>query len=458
MTDRPGRVVRTRPSSAIAGAFLVAMGIGTVLLSLPAATHGEGRTPLMTALFTSVSAVSVTGLGVVDTDTYWTLFGEITIMVLVQAGGVGIMTTATLLGLLVSRRLGLRLQLTAQTETKVFGLGEVRKVLAGITALSLGTELVVAVPMALRFHLAYDEPFGRAAYLGFFHAVMAFNNAGFALYPNSVVDFATDPFICAPIVLAVVVGGIGFPVLLEVARRVRPPRRTVGSARSASAGRWTLHTRITVITYAVLSAVGAAAFLVLEWRNTLGGFSVAGKVVAGLFHGAMPRSAGFNSIDVAAMEPVTLFLNDVLMFIGGGSAGTSGGIKVTTFAVLAFVIWAEVRGEPTVHVGGRRISSALQREALTVALLAVGVVAVGTTALLMISRAPLDLVLFETVSAFGTVGMTTGLSAQLPVAGQLVVVVLMFIGRLGPITLATALALRERPRRYELPEERTIIG
>jgi trk system potassium uptake protein len=445
--ERSGRVVRTRPSSAIAGAFLVAMGIGTVLLSLPAATHAEGRTPLMTALFTSVSAVSVTGLGVVDTDTYWTLFGEITILALVQAGGVGIMTTATLLGLLISRRLGLRLQLTAQTETKVFGLGEVRKVLAGITALSLATELVVAVPMALRFHLAYDESFGRAAYLGFFHAVMAFNNAGFALYPNSVVDFATDPFICVPIVVAVVVGGIGFPVLLEIARRVRSPH-----------GRWTLHTRITVITYAVLAVLGTVAFLVLEWRNTLAGFSGGGKLVAGFFHGAMPRSAGFNSIDVAAMEPVTLFLNDILMFIGGGSAGTSGGIKVTTFAVLAFVIWAEVRGEPTVHVGGRRISTALQREALVVALLAVGVIAVGTTVLLMLSQAPLDLVLFETISAFGTVGMTTGLSAQLPAAGQLVVVVLMFIGRLGPVTLATALALRERPRRYELPEERTIIG
>ncbi|WP_181781751.1 TrkH family potassium uptake protein [Pseudonocardia pini] len=447
--ERPGRVVRHRPASAIVGAFVVAAAAGTVLLSLPVATESGARPPLMTALFTAVSAVSVTGLGVVDTATYWSSFGEVAILALVQAGGVGIMTSATLLGLLISRRLGLRLQLTAQTETRVFGLGEVRRVLGGILLLSLGTELVVAAPMAVRFATEYGESPGRAAYLGIFHAVMAFNNAGFALYADSVVSFATDPWICVPIVVAVVVGGIGFPVLLEIARRVRSPH-----------GRWTLHTRLTVSTYLALGVVGFVGFLVLEWSNagTVGGLGVGGKLLVGFFQGAMPRSAGFNSIDVVAMEPVTLFLNDLLMFVGGGSAGTSGGIKVTTFALLAYVIWAEVRGEPTVHVGGRRVSSALQREALTVALLAVGTVAAGTVVVLTMSRAPLDLVLFEVVSAFGTVGMTTGLSAELPAAGQAVILVLMFLGRLGPVTLATALALRQHTRRYELPEERTIIG
>jgi trk system potassium uptake protein len=447
--DRPGRVVRHRPAAAIVSAFLLAALIGAVVLTLPVATtSGEGA-PVLTALFTAVSAVSVTGLSVVDTDSYWSLFGELTILVLVQAGGVGIMTSATLLGLLISRRLGLRLQLTAQTETRVFGLGEVRRVLGGILLVSLGTELLVATPMAVRFATEYGESNARAVYLGFFHAVMAFNNAGFALYPDSVVAFATDPWICVPIVLAVVVGGIGFPVLIEIGRRVRSPH-----------GRWTLHTKITVVAYAILAVIGTLGFLAFEWANpaTIGGLGVGGKLVVGFFQGAMPRSAGFNSVDIAALEPVTLFLNDILMFIGGGSAGTSGGIKVTTFAVLAFVIWAEIRGEPTAHVGGRRIPAALQREALTVALLAVGVVVAGTVVLLTISRAPLDLVLFEVVSAFGTVGMTTGLSAQLPDGGQVVVMLLMFLGRLGPITLASALALRERVRRYELPEERTIIG
>ncbi len=172
----------------------------------------------------------------------------------------------------------------------------------------------------------------------------------------------------------------------------------------------------------------------------------------------MPPSAGFNSLDLAHYEPTTWLDNYVLRFIGGGSAGTAGGIKVGTFALLGFVILAEIRGEPTVHMLGRRLPAEAQRQALTVALLAVGVVMSATVALLAMSSFRLDEVLFEAVSAFGTVGLSTGITAKFPVAGQLVLVALMFIGRLGPITLASALALRERPRRYELPEERPIVG
>jgi Trk-type K+ transport system membrane component len=185
---------------------------------------------------------------------------------------------------------------------------------------------------------------------------------------------------------------------------------------------------------------------------------VPGKLLVGAFHGVNPRTAGFNSLDVAQLTPASLLVTDFLMFIGGGSAGTAGGIKVTTFALLAFVIAAEIRGEPSVHVLGRRLSAEVQRQALTVALLGVGAVAASTFALLLITGFPLDAVLFETISAFGTVGMSTGITAAIPPAGQVLLAVLMFIGRLGPITLAAALALRERARRYELPEERPIVG
>lgn len=430
--------------------FAVAAAVGTLLLMLPAATESGVSTPLVAALFTAVSAVCVTGLIVVDTPTYWSTFGELVILGLIQVGGVGIMTLATLLGLLIARRVGLRLQLTAQAETKTLGLGEIRQVVGGVLLLSVVIEFIVAVPLTLRFALAYDEPSGRAIYLGVFHAVSAFNNAGFALFTDSIIPFATDPFICVPIVVAVVLGGIGFPVLFEVSRRVRTP----------SGRRWTLHTRVTVITYGVLAVVGIAVFLLAEWRNsaTIGGYDVGGKLVVGLFHGIMPRTAGFNSIDVGEMYPATLLVTDILMFIGGGSAGTAGGIKVTTFALLAFVIFAEVRGEPTVHVGDRRLPVPVQRQALTVALLGVGLVAVGTVTLLSITDFRLDDVLFEVVSAFGTVGLSTGITADLPASGMLVLTALMFLGRLGPITLASALALRERERRYELPEERTIVG
>ncbi len=438
-----------RPAAAVVAGFAVAAAIGTALLMLPVTTETGQSADFVTAVFTAVSAVCVTGLIVVDTPAYWSTFGELAILGLIQAGGIGIMTLATLLGLLIARRMGLRLQLTAQTETKSLGLGEVRQILGGVLAISLVIELLVAVPLVTRFALFYDEPLGRALYLGGFHAVSSFNNAGFALFTDNMVPFATDPWICVPIALASIAGGIGFPVLFELGRRLR--RRT---------SRWSLHVRVTVITYAILVLVGIAAFLIAEWRNpgTIGPVDVGGKLVIGFFHGIMPRTSGFNSVDIGQMNPATLLITDVLMFIGGGSAGTAGGIKVTTFALLAFVMLAEVRGEPTVHVLGRRLPTTVQRQALTVALAGIGLVMVSTVTLLSISDFGLDAVLFETVSAFGTVGLSTGITDDLSAAGQLVLTALMFLGRLGPITLASALALRERGRRYELPEERTIVG
>ena len=438
-----------RPAAAVVIGFAAAVAVGTFLLMLPIATEDGSAAGLVTALFTAVSAVCVTGLVVVDTATFLSTFGELAVLGMIQVGGIGIMTLATLLGLLIARRVGLRLQLTAQAETKALGLGEVRLVVVRILATSAIIESVTALLLTARFAVFYAEPPGRAVYLGVFHAVSAFNNAGFALFTDNMIRFATDPWICLPLGLATVLGGLGFPVLFELGRRLRG--RTT---------RWSLHLRITVITYAVLFVVGVAAFLLGEWTNpaTLGPVDVGGKIVIGVFHGIQPRTAGFNSVDVGRLDPSTLLITDVLMFIGGGSAGTAGGIKVTTFALLAFVMLAEVRGEPTVHVLGRRLPVGIQRQALTVALAAVGLVMVSTLTLLEISSFGLDAVLFETVSAFATVGLSTGITAALPVPGQLVLAALMFLGRLGPVTLASALALREHERRYELPEERTIVG
>jgi trk system potassium uptake protein TrkH len=437
----PGRVV-------VAGFALVTVA-GTVLLVLPIAAEDGQATSLISALFTAVSAVCVTGLVVVDTPTHWSGFGEAVILCLIQIGGLGVMTLASVLAMLVARRMGMRMQLFAQAETKALGLGDVRQVVIGVIRLSLTIEAAVAVLLGLRFALRYDEPVWDAVYLGVFHAVSAYNNAGFALYSDSLISFATDPFILIPIIVAVVIGGLGFPVIAEVLRR-----------RERRGRRWSLHTRITVLTYGGLIAVGTLAVTLAEWRNpnTLGPLDLHHKLLVGLSHGVMPRTAGFNSLDLAHFEPTTLLVNDVLMFIGGGSAGTAGGIKVGTFALLGFVILAEIRGEPTVHMLGRRLPAEVQRQALTVALLAVGVVMSATVALLAMTSFRLDEVLFEAVSAFGTVGLSTGITGKLPVGAQVVLVALMFIGRLGPITMATALALRERPRKYELPEERPIVG
>jgi trk system potassium uptake protein len=445
----PDEGLLRKPAAAVVAGFAAAVAVGTVVLALPVATEAGTPAGLVTALFTAVSAVCVTGLVVVDTPTYWSGFGELAILGMIQVGGIGIMTLATLLGLLIARRIGMRLQLTAQAETKTLGLGDVRLVVVRVLLVSLIVEAVTAAVLTARFGLFYDEPAGRAVYLGLFHAVSAFNNAGFALFTDNMMSFATDPWICMPMGAATILGGIGFPVLFELGRHLR------GQAR-----RWSLHFRVTVGTYAILFVVGVTAFLLGEWTNpgTLGPIDVGGKMVISVFHGIQPRTAGFNSVDIAELGTPTLLITDVLMFIGGGSAGTAGGIKVTTFALLAFVMLAEIRGEPTVHVLGRQLPAAIQRQALTVALAAVGLVMVSTVILLEISDFGLDAVLFEAVSAFATVGLSTGITDDLPIAGQLVLAALMFLGRLGPITLASALALREHERRYELPEERTIVG
>ncbi len=442
------RPIKSHPARTVVIGFGGAVLFGTFLLSLPFATAAGESAGLVTALFTATSAVCVTGLSVVDTGTYWSLFGELAILGLMQIGGLGIMTLASLLALIVSRRLGLRMQLTAQAETRALGIGDVRGLIIRVITFSLLFELVVAVILAARLMLRYDQPLTRAIYHGVFHSIAAFTNGSFSLYPDSMVRFVTDAWICLPLAIAVIIGGIGFPVIFELRRRWRTPRR------------WSLHTKITLWVSAVLLIGGAFLITVIEWANpaTLGPLGVPGKLLAGFFHGTVPRTAGFNSVDVGQMHPETLLITDVLMFIGGGSASTAGGIKVTTFALLAFVLIAEIRGEPSVHVMGRRLSPGTQRQALTVALLSVGVVMSATIVLLIITPFRLDAVLFETISAFGTVGLSAGVTAQLPAAGQLIFVLLMFIGRLGPITLASALALRERRRRYELPEERPIVG
>jgi trk system potassium uptake protein TrkH len=449
------RLTRAHPARLGVAAFAVAILIGTGLLTLPPAAEDGTATNPLTALFTATSAVCVTGHVVVDTGTYWSGFGQGVILAMIQLGGFGIMTFASLLGLLVSGRLKLRLQLTAQAETKTLGIGEVRRVLLGVAATTIAVELAVGAILALRFRLGYGQGIGDAVYSGFFHAISAFNNAGFGLHADSLMGYADDPWITLPVITAVILGGIGFPVLLEL---LRGRRR---GTRSRAARRWSLHTRLTLATTAVLLLAGFVLTLGLEWANpgSLGPLSWPHKILNGFFHSATTRTAGFNTIDVAALEPATLLGTSVLMFIGGGSAGTAGGIKVTTFAVLAAAIIAEARGDTSVEIMGRRLAPAALRQALTVALLGVGLVIAATLVLLTVAEEePFEAVLFEAVSAFGTVGLSTGITADLPGTGQIVLIGLMFIGRLGPITLASALALRERGRRYELPEERPVIG
>lgn len=444
-----GSLLRLRhPAQYVVVAFVAATLFGTALLLIPGATEPGQSTDPLDALFTATSAVCVTGLTTVDTATHWSAFGEGVILVLIQIGGFGIMTLSSLVAVLLAGKIGLRQRMVAAAESGTLDLGDVRRVVVGVAKLSLSVEALVALVLAARFWLTHGEPFGRSVYLGVFHAVSAFNNAGFALFGDNLVGFATDPVVLGIVALAVIVGGIGYPVLLEIARNPRRPRR------------WNLHAKITVLGTAVLLVGGWALLLWIEWTNpaTLGSLSTFDSTTNALFHSAMPRTAGFNSIDVAGMREPSRLLTEVLMFIGGGSASTAGGIKVSTFALLGWVMWAEARGDTDVVAFGRRIPTSAQRQALTVALLAVGLVVAGSMALMAVSPLGRADVFFEAISAMGTVGLSTGVTPLLPGSGQVIVVALMLLGRVGPVTLFAALVLRERQRLYRHPEERPIIG
>ncbi len=445
---KPGLLARLHPSQAVIAGFAIAVVTGTILLLLPVSAAGKGGATVLEAAFTATSAVCVTGLIVVDTPVYWSGFGQAVILLLIQVGGFGIMTLASILALLLSGNLGLRTRLTAAAETKSLGLGDLRTVLLGVAKVSLAVEGVTALLLAARFMTGYGEPPLRALWLGVFHAVSAFNNAGFALYSDSLIGFAADPWICLPIATAVILGGIGFPVLFELRRHLRHPKR------------WSLHTKITMLGTAVLLPAGTVFMLVAEWSNpaTLGRLDPAGKMLAGFFQSVMLRTAGFNSVDIAQMNTGTWLGSDVLMFIGGGSAGTAGGIKITTFLVLLYVILSDIRGDEDTNVFGRRIPRAAQRQALSVALLGVAAIMGPAIVFAMTTPFSLDQVLYEIVSAFATVGLSTGITAQLSPAHQAALMALMFIGRTGTITVATALALRHRDRFFRYPEERPVIG
>ena len=436
------------PIRLVPSLFLLAIAIGTAALSLPIATADGIRAPFLTALFTATSAVAVTGLVVVDTGSYWSPFGQVAILLMFQIGGLGIMTAATLFGLIAGRGFGLHDRLATQVERGRLETGDALSVLKLVFAVTVAVEAVVALILWARMALAYDMGIGAALWHGVFHSVSAFNNAGFSTFADSVMGFQNDSMILGPIMVSVVLAALGFPVMQDVRDKRLDWRR------------WSLHSKVTLTGTAALLAIGFAAILAMEWSNpaTLGSMGLGAKLLNAAFHSVMPRTAGFNSLDVGAFEDQTLMANYLLMFIGGGSAGTAGGIKVTTFVVLFAIVLSEVLGRRDAGLFDRRFGSEVERQALTVTAMAGGIVFAAATYIASITRLPLPEILFECISAFATVGLSTGITADLPPSAQLVIVVLMFVGRVGTITVATALAVGRPPRPYRYAKENLIVG
>ncbi|NGM85239.1 Ktr system potassium transporter B [Paenibacillus sp. 7124] len=428
--------------------FAIPILLGALLLALPISSSTGNSVGWLNAWFTSTSAVCVTGLVVLDTGTAFSPFGQIVILCLIQIGGLGFMTFGVLIAVVMGRRIGLKERLLIQESANSVTTQGVVRLSLSIFLIAFIVETLGAVLLTIRW--ADELGPTRAIYYGIFHAVSAFNNAGFALWPDSLSRYVGDPSINLVISSLFIIGGIGFTVILDLYRK----RRWRDLA---------FHSKVVVITSGLLCLVGFLVIFVIELFNTrtFGGLSWTERLWAGYFQGVVTRTAGFNSIDVASMMPASQFFMIFLMFIGASSGSTGGGIKTSTFAVLVLSIMATVKGNEDVQLLKKRISQKMIFRALAVMTISVGVV-IAAAFLLTITEYRLHkdflVLLFEATSAFGTVGMSMGLTPELSPLGKLVIIITMFIGRLGPLTLAFALAQRNKKQKYRYPEEKLLIG
>lgn len=453
---------RLHPTQVVAIAFTLVILIGTFLLMLPAASKDGKSLNFFDALFTSVSAVTVTGLATIDTEFHWTLTGHVIIGLLIQVGGFGIVGFASLVGYLLEGRISLRNKMFTASEASISVAPDIKTLLRNIAKLMLGFQAVLFVFLFFRFITEYGYDFQKALGHGVFHAISSFNNAGFALYSDSMIRFARDGWILVPVFITVGLASLGFPVLVEIRDRWKDKYKSWRdkSYRSQFPKQWSLNSRIVLWSSGVLTLGGAIFVAAMEWNNpgTLGPLNVVDKTLDSIFASVMPRTAGFNALDISQLNPATWLGMEILMFIGGASASTAGGIKLGTFVVLIYVIYTEIRGETAVNIGNRRLPRSMQRQALTIVALTASVVIGATMLLRLTTDFTLDQILFEVVSATGTVGLSTGITAQLPDHAKFLLSLLMLFGRLGPVVVATSLAFRRTKRHFEYPKERPLIG
>ncbi len=445
--DQIDNLALLHPARIALGAFGSVILLFTGLLSLPIATVSGHRAPFIDALFTATSAVCVTGLVTVDTGSYWSPVGLTMIAIAIKVGGLGIMTLASIVGIAVSRRIGLTQRILAAGEARASGLGDLGSLLKTIVIVSTSAEVLIAMVLFPRF-LTLDYGLGRSAGYSTFYAISAFNNAGFTPDPAGLYPYSGDPWMLMPIGLGVFVGALGFPVYLNMLREWRHPRR------------WTLHTKLTLVTIMSLAVISATFLALFEWTNpkTLGSSSTAETVGNIFFQSINQRSGGFASFDISQAREHTWLLEDVLMFIGGGSGSPSGGIRVTTLAVLVLAIWAEARGRRDIEAFGKRIGTEILRLAVSVTLVSLFVIIVGTTVFLWQTDISLDRALYEVVSAYATCGLSTGITGSLDADAKATLIVMMYVGRVGSLTVVAALALNKRRRVIRYPKERPLIG
>ena len=445
------RILFRSPARTSIFAFAALIAVGTGLLMLPAAATGRSLA-FVDALFTSVSASCVTGLVVVDTGTAFSRFGQLVILCLIQAGGLGIMTMSTLFLLLGGRRPSLVGRTVIQDAFTGGGERSVPDIIRDVLLFTAVIEGIGAALLFLRF--LPGRTVGQAVYYSVFHAVSAFCNAGFAFFSDSFVGYREDPAVNLTICFLVVCGGIGFLVLSELKRNFPFNRR--------SWSRLSLHTKLVLTVTAMLLVFSSLLISLMEWHNTVASLSVPGRFLAGLFQAVSARTAGFNTLPINEMANETLFVIMLLMFIGASPGSCGGGIKTSSFASLIVLGISRLRGHDRPQVFHRTISPSSIAKAMSVVLISTIVVVLATMAILMtelgetphpLSRGKFLELLFEVISAFGTVGLSTGITAGLSQAGKLILSFVMFVGRLGPLMIVLSVSRPDAPHYYYAEEE-----
>ncbi|WP_338447781.1 TrkH family potassium uptake protein [Niallia oryzisoli] len=437
------------PPKVLVLGFLTVILIGAVLLTLPIATEDQKGLSFLNALFTSTSATCVTGLVVVDTGDTFSLFGELVILILIQIGGLGFMTFATLIFLLLGKKISLKERLVLKEAFNNLSLAGVVQLVRRLFIFTALFEIAGGLILGIRF--SFDMPIGKAFYYGFFHAISNFNNAGFDLMGEfrSLTPYVEDPIVVLTVCSLITIGGLGFIVLNELFDYRKTHRLSV-------------HTKIVLMTTLILTTGSTILIFIFEFGNpkTLGPLSEIGKVLGSLYQAVTPRTAGSNTLPIGDLTHSTLFLITFLMFIGGGSGSTAGGIKITTFAVLLATVWSQIKGKEDVVLFKRRIVTETILKSMTVAVSGMSIVIVITMMLSITERQGLDFMyyLFEAASAFGTVGLSMGLTPELSSIGRILIVFTMFAGRLGPLTVAFAIAKRRNPDAFRHPKGNIMIG
>ena len=448
------------PARTICLGFVAFILAGTLLLMLPwAMASGEWNTFLV-ALFTSTSAICVTGLVVVDTGSYYSFFGQAVICLLIQLGGLGYMTATTFLLLLVGKRLSLRDRLALKETLGSLGGIEVVRLLGRVAALTFGFELIGALLIAPTM----IDKMGLTAGLWFsvFHSVSAFNNAGFGLLVDNLIPFQNNFWLLAVLGFLVVAGGLGYQVWIELYQSLWIHELgTLRWRRNFKTTKFSLHTRVVTLTSAILIVVGAIGIFLIEFNNpkTLGGLDIPRQLSNAIFHSISARTAGFNAVPLDGMQEADWFWLILLMLIGASPASTGGGLKTTTFAILVSNLFAVVGGKEDVMLLNRRLSSATIRKASAVLLGSIATMAFAVMGLALTDpKIPFVKLLFEVVSGFCTVGLSTGITAQISSGGQLILILTMYVGRVGFLLLAESFLTRKPAALYRQPEEPILIG